>query len=336
MPGWPHSVCEVRRSDCEDRYSIGPIRHADGRPCALPSTPVTYSIVAHDPDTGALGIAAQSHWLAVGATVTWGEAGTGVVATQSYTDPAYGPGGLALLRVGRGPQETLEALTSVDPYAARRQIAILDRDGRIAVHTGQQCIPAAGHRVADGVAAQANMMHAAGVWDAMVDAYLGHDAPLAERLVAALEAAEATGGDIRGAQSASIMVVQAARSGRSWSDTTMHLRIDDHPTPTSELARLVQLHRAYEHLHTGRTALEAGETDAALAAYRRAREAAPDNDELTFWHAVALAREGALDGAARLLGPIVAAGGWLELLRRLPASGLIDPGAVEELVGRLT
>lgn len=297
---------------------------------------MTYSIVAYDAASGSLGVAAQSHWLAVGATVTWGEPGVGVIATQSYTDPAYGPAGLALLRVGRHPRETLDALTGIDEYAARRQVAVLDRGGRVSVHTGARCIPAAGHRAADGVAAQANMMRAQGVWDVMVEAYQAADGePLAERLVTALEAAEDAGGDVRGAQSAAILVVDAVPRGRSWSATTMNLRVDDHDAPTGELRRLVRLHRAYEEVHAGRAALERDDTEGALAAYRRAGDAAPGNEEIAFWHAVTLARTGDVERGGEVLAPVAQREpAWLELLERLPAAGLLDGEVARALAAR--
>lgn len=297
---------------------------------------VTYSIVARDPTTGALGIAAQSHWLAVGATVTWAQAGVGVVATQSYTDPAYGPTGLALLRVGRSPHDALEALIGADTHRERRQVALVDAGGEVAVHTGDECIPAAGHRIADGVGAQANMMSEVGVWDRMVDAYHAQpEEPLAERLVAALRGAEAAGGDIRGAQSAALLVVDP-EWGQDWPDTAVNLRVDDHPAPTTELARLLQLHRAYEHLYRGRNALEQGDHDAASAAYTAASHLAPENEEIAFWRAVALARAGGLDGAADLLGPVlVREPAWRELLLRLPAAGLLGAELASDLVARL-
>jgi uncharacterized Ntn-hydrolase superfamily protein len=299
-------------------------------------TSVTYSIVARDPTTGALGVAAQSHWLAVGATVTWAQAGVGVVATQSYTDPAYGPAGLALLEIGRAPADALEALLSIDPHAERRQVAILGHRGSVAVRTGKRCIPEAGHRTGEGVAAQANMMRDDSVWDAMVEAYLATDAPLAERLVAALEAAQAMGGDVRGAQSASLLITQPPQADPTWPDVSMDLRVDDHDAPTAELGRLVRLHRAYDQLRRGRTALEAGDAEEALASYRRAADTAPGNEEIAFWYAVALMRTGALGRAAEVLREGTdREPGWRDLLERLPITDLLSSDEVERLAAAL-
>ena len=188
---------------------------------------MTYSIVARDAHTGDIGVAVQSHWFSVGSVVTWAESGVGAVATQSFAEPAYGPRGLALLRLGVDPVTALAALTSADPEQSRRQVAFVDAAGRVAVHTGAQCIEAAGHVTAEGVSCQANMMRGPEVWPAMLQAYRRRMAILPIDLMAALDAAEAAGGDIRGRQSASMLIVKATGSDQPWQDRVVDLRVDD-------------------------------------------------------------------------------------------------------------
>ncbi len=200
---------------------------------------MTYSIVARDPETGNLGVAVQSHWFSVGTVVTWAESGVGAIATQAFAEPAYGPRGLALMRLGVDPATALAALTGADPDRSRRQVALVDTGGRVAVHTGYQCIEAAGHVTAEGVSCQANMMRGPSVWPAMLEAYHESRGDLADRLMAALDAAEAAGGDLRGRQSAAMLVVNATSSGQPWRDRIVDLRVDDAADPLSELRRLL-------------------------------------------------------------------------------------------------
>ncbi len=209
---------------------------------------MTYSIVARDPDTGELGVAVQSHYFSVGSVVTWAEPGIGAVATQSFAEPAYGPRGLALMRLGVDPGTAMAALTSADTDQARRQVAFIDATGRVAVHTGALCIEAAGHATAEGVSVQANMMRRAGVWPAMLEAFSTSAGPLADRLMAALDAAEAAGGDIRGRQSAAMLVVSGTSSSQPWRERLVDLRVDDSPDPLGELRRLIGVHRGYQHI----------------------------------------------------------------------------------------
>src|SRR5512145_2375295 len=209
-----------------------------------PSRPVhTYSIVARDPATGDLGVAVQSHWFSVGSVVPWAESGVGAVATQSFVEPAYGPNGLALMKEGVEPAEALKRLLAKDEQRAVRQVAFVDAKGRTAAHTGEGCIPGAGHHVGTGYTTQANLMLTGEVPDAMARAYEAAKGPLAERLLAALDAAQATGGDIRGKQSAAILVVRAAPSAKPWTDRLVDLRIEDHAEPIAEMRRLLALHR---------------------------------------------------------------------------------------------
>jgi uncharacterized Ntn-hydrolase superfamily protein len=296
---------------------------------------VTYSIVARDDRSGELGVAVQSHYFGVGSLVSWAEAGVGAVATQSVADPAYGTRGLDLMRAGASAPEALHRLLAEDRQERVRQVAFIDRHGRVATHTGSRCIREAGHRVADGVSAQANIMARSSVPDAMVAAFRAADGDLAERMVVALEAAEGEGGDLRGRQSAALVVVAPRATGRPTEDRLFDIRVDDHPDPVGELRRLLGLSRAYERVDNGDELAAAGDVEAALAEYAAAHAEQPDNAELAFWHGVALAASGREQEARALLDQAYAHGeGWRELLRRLPEAGLFpdDP----ELVTRMT
>jgi uncharacterized Ntn-hydrolase superfamily protein len=296
---------------------------------------VTYSIVARDDRSGELGVAVQSHYFGVGSLVSWAEAGVGAIATQSVADPAYGQRGLDLMRAGASAPEALHRLLAEDRQERVRQVAFIDRHGRVATHTGARCIREAGHRVADGVSAQANIMERATVPDAMVAAFRSADGDLAERMVVALEAAEQEGGDIRGRQSAALVVVAPRATGRPTEDRLFDLRVDDHPDPVAELRRLLGLRRAYERVDLGDELAAAGDVEAALAEYAAAHAEQPDSAELAFWHGVALAANGREREARPLLDRAYAQGeGWRELLRRLPEAGLFPDD--RELVTRMT
>jgi uncharacterized Ntn-hydrolase superfamily protein len=203
---------------------------------------MTYSIVARDPETGELGVAVQSRAFNTGAVVPWGAPGVGVVATQSYTELSYGPLGLELLRAGKTPEQALAELVAADEEPEYRQVAILDTEGRVAVHVGEACIPAAGFAVGDGFSAQANMVDRERVWEEMAESFKRSEGPLADRLLEALDAAEAAGGDWRGRQAGGILVVAA--EGEPWA-REFDLRVDDHPDPLGELRRLVRMRHAY-------------------------------------------------------------------------------------------
>jgi uncharacterized Ntn-hydrolase superfamily protein len=283
---------------------------------------VTYSIVARD-DSGALGVAVQSHYFGVGPLVSWAEAGVGAVATQSVVEPAFGPGGLALMRDGASAPDALLRLLGDDEH------------DRVAVHTGRRCIREAGHRVADGVAAQANIMARPTVPDAMVAAYRDTGGELGGRLLAALEAAEREGGDLRGRQSAALLVAAARPTGGPSADLPVDLRVDDHPDPVAELRRLLRLSAAYKHVEAGDELAASGDVEGALEQYAAAQADAPDNAELAFWHGVALAATGReQDARAQLERAYRESEGWRELLRRLPEAGLFPDDA--ELLARMT
>jgi len=295
----------------------------------------TYSIVARDPATGQLGVAVQSHWFSVGSAVVWAEAGVGAVATQSFTEPSYGPLGLALMRAGRSAQQTLTGLVAADPDSAVRQVAMIDSRGGVAAHTGKRCIPEAGQHVGENYSAQANLMLRATVWDAMAGAFESTSGDLAERLMAALEAAQREGGDIRGRQSAALLVVSGTPSGKPWADRVFELRVEDSPEPLVELRRLLGVARAYQHMNAGDDAATAGDMERASREYGAAEALVPDNLEMVYWHAVALASSGGVDEALPLFKKVFAAdGNWLILTPRLPKVGLLpdDPALLQKIL----
>lgn len=288
----------------------------------------TFSIVARDPKSGRLGVAVESHWFSVGSVVTWAAAGVGAVATQAMVEVSYGPLGLDLMRGGTSAPRVLEALLTTDEGRALRQVAMVDAQGRVAAHTGKRCIADAGHTTGEGFSTQANMMATPDVWPAMADAYRSSDGDFPQRMLEALKAGQAAGGDIRGQQSAALLVVEAASSGRPWSDTVIELRVEDHPQPIEELERLLTLHDAYEHMNRGDDLLGSGDVEQALDAYRTAATMAPHIDELPFWHAVTLADLGRVEEALPIFREVFAEHpGWRALVQRLPASGLLRDDA---------
>lgn len=294
----------------------------------------TFSIVARDSVTGQLGVAVQSHWFSVGTVVTWAEAGVGAVATQSFADPAYGTRGLDLMRSGLGAQAALDALVGADPGRAERQVAFVDAKGEVAAFTGEGCIEAAGHHTGDGYSVQANMMITGAVVPAMAEAYEASEGDLAERLMAALEAAQAAGGDIRGKQSAAMLIVSGESTGRPWADRVVDLRVEDHAEPVKELRRLLAVHRAYEEMNMGDVAVEQGDMVAANRHYTNAADFAPGNVEILFWQGITLATTGHTDEARPVLRRVFAEEPrWLDLVPRLVKPGVIpDTDEGKELI----
>ncbi len=291
-----------------------------------PTRPVhTYSIVARDTITGDLGVAVQSHWFSVGSLVTWAEAGVGAVATQSFVDPAYGPLGLELMRAGKTANQALDALLASDPGKDVRQVAMIDIHGNVAAHTGKKCIESAGHIVGGNYSVQANLMLNDKVWPAMSKAFETTTGDLAGRMLAALDAAQSSGGDIRGKQSAAILIVKGKSTGRPWTDRMMELRVEDHPEPLKELRRLVLVHRAYEHMNQGDLAVEKNDIDGALREYGAAETLFPDNMEMKFWHAISLVNTGRTEQALPIFRVVFTNDiNWATLLPRLPASGVLN------------
>ncbi|MGE0042544.1 MAG: DUF1028 domain-containing protein [Vicinamibacterales bacterium] len=296
----------------------------------------TFSIVARDPATGEMGVAVQSHWFAVGSIVTWAEAGVGVVATQASVDPGYGLRGLGLMRQGVAAPEALRRLVADDPQRAGRQVAMLDARGRVDAYTGPSAIAAAGHHVGQGYSTEANMMASDRVWPAMAKGFEEATGDLADRLLAALDAGQAAGGDVRGKQSAALLVVKAEGTGRPWvgADRVFDLRVDDDPEPIAELHRLVRLQRAYGHANRGDELMAEQKVDQALVEYAAASALAPEILELPFWHAVTLASIGREAEAAPIFTAVFKEEPvWAELLTRLPAAGLFPDDAA--LIARI-
>lgn len=282
----------------------------------------TYSIVARDPQTGEMGVAVQSNWFSVGSLVSWAEAGVGAIATQSFVNPSFGPHGLELLRSGKTAQDVLKELLDADEGREVRQLAIVDAKGNVAAHTGKKCIPAAGHYVGDNFSVEANLMLNDKVWPAMAKAFQESTGPLAERMVTALEAAQSVGGDIRGKQSAAILVVRAQPTGKIWEDRAIDLRIEDHAEPVKEIRRLLKLYRAYEFMNKGDYAVEKNDMKSALEFYGNAEKMFPDNQEMKFWHAVALANNGMVKESLPIFKEVFKANSnWAVLTERLPAVG---------------
>ncbi|AMC10471.1 Zn-dependent protease [Lutibacter profundi] len=284
----------------------------------------TYSIVARDTVTGEMGVAVQSHWFSVGSLVAWGEAGVGVVATQSFINPSFGPRGLSLLKNGLTPKMAVESLLELDEGREVRQLAILDVQGNVAAYTGKNCIEMAGHIVGDNFSVQANLMEKSTVWPAMAKAFKNSKGALAERLLIALEAAQKEGGDIRGKQSAAILVVKAKSTGNSWEDKVVDLRVEDNENPLKEMRRLLTIHTAYEYMNKGDLAVETGNNKLAKEYYMKAQQLNPNNLEMKYWYAVTLANNGELTEATQIFKLIFEQNNkWRELIPRLLKAKLL-------------
>jgi uncharacterized Ntn-hydrolase superfamily protein len=295
----------------------------------------TYSIVARDAATGQLGVAVQSHWFSVGSSVLWAAPGIGAVATQSFIDPSYGPLGLELMRNGKTSAQALAALLVADEHADVRQVGMVDANGTVSNHTGENAIDEHCQIAGDGYTVQANMMWKPTVCKAMVAAYASEQGDLAARMMAALEAAQGEGGDIRGKQSAAMLVVSADRSLPPWGGRIIDLRVEDHAEPLVELRRLLLMARAYNFMNEGDEHMTVGAVDAAVEAYAAAEALVPDSHEMIFWHAATLAGAGQVDESLPIFARAFAMWPkWRELVRRLPASGLLpdDPELIEKIL----
>lgn len=302
-----------------------------------PNSPLahTYSIVAIDPVTGDMGVAVQSHWFSVGTIVSWGEAGVGVIATQSFVNASFGPKGLELLKSGMTPQQVVDKLINEDEGRDFRQLAILDSKGNVAAYTGKNCIQPAGHLTGKGYSVQANLMMNDKVWPAMAKAFENSKGSLAERLLIALEAAQSVGGDIRGKQSAAILVVRAKSTGKVWEDRLVDLRIDDSNEPLKEMRRLLKVHQAYQHMNNGDLAVEKNDMAKAMEEYSAAMKMFPNNLEMKYWTAIALANKGNLKEALPLFKEIFKKDkNWKTLTPRLIPNGLltVDEKTLKEIL----
>lgn len=303
-----------------------------------PSDPFahTFSIVARDPKTGEMAVAVQSHWFSVGTVVAWGEAGVGVVATQSFVNKSFGLRGLALLKSGKTSQETLEILLSDDSGKEFRQVAIIGVNDAPATFTGKNCLESAGHKNGENFSVQANMMLNDAVVPAMEKSWLENEKlPLGERMIAVLKAAQAAGGDIRGKQSAALLVVAPKTSNEPWNDRLIDLRVDDSQDPIAELDRLLHVQRAYEHMNQGDLYVEKNEMEKAMNEYRAAMKMFPDNLEMQYWTAITLANNKDIKQASAMLQKIYKKdANWRLLTKRLPKAGLLNvsTGDLNELI----
>ena len=318
----------------------------------------TFSIVARDAHTGEIGVAVHSHYFSVGQIVPWAAPGVGAVATQSFVEPSYGPLGLAMMRAGKPAPEALKGLLEADPAADVRQVAMIDAAGHVAAWTGAKDIQSAGHivgqpanppkggtsftsnnrgrgDVGEGFSVEANLMANDTIWPAMAKAFRETNGDLADRLLAALDAAQSAGGDIRGRQSAALLIVSGQPTDHPW-DRLFDVRVDDATEPLKELRRLVTLQRAYNHENAGDLAVEHHDNEAALREYAAAEKIAADTPgvppsrlaELSYWHAAALVNMGKVDESLPLFRRAFAIEpGWRTLTPRLPRSGLLPDDA---------
>ncbi|MDQ6682034.1 MAG: DUF1028 domain-containing protein [Chloroflexota bacterium] len=297
---------------------------------------MTYSIVARDPATGRLGIAVHSHYLVVGPPVVWAEAGVGAIATQASVDISFGPIGLELLRNGRSAEKVVAALVASDTQPEDRQLGVVDAKGTAASYTGPRCIPAAGNIAGEGYTVQGNLLERETCWPAMARAYgaaTDEGLPFAERLLRALEAAEAEGGDVRGRQSAAMVIVSGELHAAGWRGRLLDLRVDDHPDPVPELRRLVALHDAYDLLSDEGDAARAGTAESDR--YAEARRRAPEAMELAFWMGVEQALRGEVEAGRQEIQTAIAADArWRTTLEHLAASGHLgeDPSLLDRLL----
>jgi uncharacterized Ntn-hydrolase superfamily protein len=298
---------------------------------------LTYSIVARDKETGELGVAVESHYFQVGPVVPWAIAGVGAVATQSAVNISFGPLGLEYMRNGYTVTQALKALLAADSQPESRQVALVDAAGNVATHTGPKCIPAAGHRMGDGFSVQANLMEKDTVWNAMYDAFTSSSGqPLAERMMAALEAAEAEGGDIRGKQSAAMLVVTGKPTGHSWEDRVIDLRVEDAVDPIKELRRLLHVKRAYMTLNDAERLEQSGDGQASLEKLRKATAMAPEMVEIQFWAGLSLAEQGMLEeGCELMMRAVKKDRRWIETLHRLVAVDRLNADLAERVEEQL-
>ncbi len=309
--------------------------------CLCAETPLrpisTYSIVALDAETGQLGVAVQSHWFSVGTVVPWAKAGVGAVATQSIAEPSYGPKGLALMEKGTPADEALQSLLAKDIGKNVRQVAMVDAQGNVGVHTGSRCISHASHLTGKNYSVQANIMAKSTVPSAMVQAFESTTGDLAERMLAALDAAEAEGGDLRGRQSAAMLVVSGEPTGDPWTDRIVDLEVADHENPLIELRRLLRISQAYRHAQRGDEYMEKNEMDSALQEYSAATKLYPENPELPFWTAVTLAQTGELEKALLIFNDVFSRNGNLrELIPRIVQAGFltVEQNVLQEILAQ--
>jgi uncharacterized Ntn-hydrolase superfamily protein len=329
-------ACTLALAPAANAASPSPAANAAEHREGLPLRPAhTFSIVAFDPATGQLGAAVQSHWFSVGGSVIWAEPGVGAVATQSFIEVSYGPNGLAAMRGGASAPEALKSLLAKDGHTNVRQVGMVDAQGRVAVHTGDKAIEAHCEITGDHYTVQANMMANDTVCPAMKQAFEKAEGDLAARMMAALDAAQAAGGDVRGKQSAALLVVQGDADMPAWKGRVFDLRVEDSAEPLQELRRLLGVARTYRKMTEGDDLMTVGKVEEALAAYSAAEAMSPDNDEAVFWHAATLAAINRVDESLPLFQKAFAMNPrWRELVQRLPAADLLpkDPALMARIL----
>lgn len=295
---------------------------------------MTYSIVARDRRTGELGVAVQSHYFSVGSVVTWARAGVGAVATQSIAEPSYGPLGLELMASGKSADEALKALLEADLKAESRQVAFVDSKGGVAAHTGSKCIPYAGHVLGEEYSCQSNLMSNNTIWGAMKRAYNENTSlSFAERLLSTLEAAEAAGGDIRGKQSAAMLIVSPQVSPNYWSGKVLELRVEDNPEPLKELKRLIRIKQAYDWADRGDDYLSSGKIQESRDAFEKAYRFAPEIDELKYWRGISLLGSGRAEEAKEILYALLKSEPrWIQVSKSLKEIGMIDGSTMDKFL----
>lgn len=297
----------------------------------------TYSIVARDPATGHLGVAVQSYHFSVGSLSPYAQAGVGAVTIQAFAKLYYGSDGLRLMHEGARADATLEALLARDHHSDYRQVAVVDRHGGAAAHTGRLCVPAAGHHIGDGYACQGNMLAREDTWHRMAEAFEGAEGPLHDRMVRALEAGDGMGGDLRGKRSAALIVVNPEYTGDPEADVTFDLRVEDDDEPLAELKRLICLKTAFHHNGQGAHFLRHGQYEAAVAEFSKAESLAPNRQELVFWRAVALLNAGHADEAESLFRRLFQCSeSWRQMVERIAQAGFLpDKESVVQVILRL-
>ena len=286
---------------------------------------MTYSIVARDPDSGQLGVAAQSCYFALGSVLPWARAGVGAVATQSMVDPGYGPRCLNLLASGASAEQALSEVRAADAGREVRQVGVVSAPGDLASYTGSMCIDHVGQAGGIGYSAQANMMANDGVCEAMAVACedtVGHS--LAVRMVAALLAAQEAGGDARGQMSAALILVDGAPHDQPWEGVVVDVRVDHHPDPLGELARLVRVAEAYHLCDLAESALVQGDAAKALADSEAGLALLPGEENLMLSYIGALVGVGRIDEATTAVQRLVAARPpWEGILRAIFDRGMV-------------
>jgi uncharacterized Ntn-hydrolase superfamily protein len=301
----------------------------------VPRPVSTYSIVAIDSRAGEMGVAVQSHWFSVGSVVPWGEPGVGVVATQAFVEASYGPLGLSQMRKGKTPTRALSSLLKMDKRSDIRQVAMLDAQGDVGAHTGAKCLPCAGDMQGEGFSVQANLMSNDRVWPAMASSFERSKGKLSERLMLALEAAEGEGGDVRGRQSAAMLIVSTKPTRKKWKGRLLDLRVEDHPKPLEELRRVLRINEAYEHANRGDDLVAEGRFGDAMKEYALAAKRAPQIEELRFWQGVTLLEKGRVGEGRRLIqGAFAERVAWRKVFSTLPQYGLlhVSPAVLKKVL----